>query len=163
MDIRYIKPDDDRVAISRVYEESWKYAYEGILPQDYLDSIPAGHWCKALDTSGWNTLVMVENGTIIGTSSFCASRFEDYADYGEIVSIYLLPEYIGKGYGSRLFSASVNELLKLGYHKLFLWVLEDNSRARRFYELQGFSATENVLSGNIGGKESREIQYQYLA
>ena len=36
MEVRYIKADDDRVAISKVYEESWKYTYRGIIPQDYL-------------------------------------------------------------------------------------------------------------------------------
>lgn len=42
MEIRYITKSDDRFVISKVYEESWKYAYQGIVPQDYLTSIPRG-------------------------------------------------------------------------------------------------------------------------
>lgn len=32
MEIRYITSTDDRMAISKVYEESWKCAYKGIIP-----------------------------------------------------------------------------------------------------------------------------------
>lgn len=44
MEIRYMIPADDKMEISKIYEESWKYAYKGIIPQDYLDSIPKGRW-----------------------------------------------------------------------------------------------------------------------
>ena len=43
MEIRHVKRTDDRYAISRIYEESRKFAYKGIVPQSYLDSIPVGH------------------------------------------------------------------------------------------------------------------------
>ena len=42
MEIRYLTPEDDPLAVSNIYESSWKYAYRGIVPQSYLDSIPAG-------------------------------------------------------------------------------------------------------------------------
>lgn len=42
MEIRTINNADDRNAISQIYEESWKYAYKGIIPQSYLNSIPKG-------------------------------------------------------------------------------------------------------------------------
>lgn len=45
------------------------------------------------------SLVLLENDRFIGTSSYCKSRSEEFSDFGEIVSIYLLPEYIGKGFG----------------------------------------------------------------
>lgn len=53
----------------------------------------------------------------------------------------------------------VGELEQLGFYDIFLWVLEDNLRARRFYERAGFISTENYLDDTIGGKELREIQY----
>ena len=43
MEIRYHSESDDRKEISRIYEESWKYAYRGIIPQEYLDAIPEGN------------------------------------------------------------------------------------------------------------------------
>lgn len=99
MEIRYINENDNLLAISNIYEKSWKYTYRNIIPQDYLDSIPAGRWVNKIGGADMNNLALIEKGTIIGTASFCKSRWENYSDYGEIVSIYLLPEYIGKGYG----------------------------------------------------------------
>lgn len=161
MEIRKIRQDDDRFAISRIYEESWKYAYKGIIPQNYLESIPAGRWGANLDKEGMNTLVLIEEGMFIGTSSYCKSRFSDFDGFGEIVSIYLLPQYMGRGYGQKLLKAAVNELAKLGYRDIFLWVLEENGRARKFYEKAGFALSNHYLDDDIGGKELREIQYRY--
>lgn len=149
------------MALSRVYEESWKYAYKGMIPQSYLDSIPKGRWAKNVDDPRWHTLLCVDDGEIVGTSSFCRSRFEAYPDWGEIVSIYLLPGHIGKGCGKALISAAITELRKLGYANIFLWVLEENARARRFYEHFVFEQTDAFLKDTIGGKELREIQYVY--
>ncbi|WP_269477392.1 GNAT family N-acetyltransferase [Hominibacterium faecale] len=161
MEIRYITPADDRMAISRVYEESWKHAYKGIIPQDYLDSIPEGSWATVLENPDWNTLVCVDHGSIVGTSSFCKSRFNQFDGQGEIISIYLLPDYMGKGFGKALLESALAELKKQGYKDVFLWVLEENLGARHFYEKEGFSATDDDLNDNIGGKDLREIRYIY--
>ncbi len=161
MEIRHIRENDDRLAISHIYEESWKFAYKDIIPQSYLESIPAGRWVSGLDKEGMNTLVLIEDDTFIGTSGYCKSRFPDFNGWGEIVSIYLLPQYMGKGYGKCLLDAVIRELVCLGFYDIFLWVLEDNLRARKFYEKAGFTSTQNYLDDNIGGKELREIQYYY--
>ena len=161
MEIRYLAQFDDRNEISRIYEESWKYAYRGIIPRDYLESISSGRWANRLDTAGWNTMVCIENGRCIGTSSFCKSRFEKYPDSGEVISIYFLPEFTKKGYGRLLLSAVLDELKRMGFREVFLWVLEDNAPARGFYEKLGFTKTEDYLSDNIGGKDLREVGYIY--
>lgn len=80
---------------------------------------------------------------------------------GEIVSIYLLPEYIGKGWGKALLQRALEELRKEGYGDIFLWVLEENRNARGFYERMGFRKREIYLNDNIGGRDLREIQYVY--
>lgn len=134
MQIRYITPTDDRMAISKIYEESWKYAYRGVIPQEYLDSIPKGRWAANLDSMGRETLVCVDSEKMVGACSFSKSRSEQYHGWGEVISIYLLPDYIGKGYGKALMESAILELKKQGYQDVFLWCLEKNSRARRFYE-----------------------------
>lgn len=88
MEIRYLKETDDRRAISRIYEESWKYAYKDIIPREYLDSIPKGQWVQGLDGGGRHTLVAAEGRELIGTSSFCRGRMAEMSDFGEVISIY---------------------------------------------------------------------------
>lgn len=161
MEIRYINPADDRMEISHIYEESWKFAYKGIIPQDYLNSIPKGRWASSLDNQDRKTLICVDNCRIIGTSSFCKSRFEQFQDWGEVISIYLLPDHIGKGYGKILMEAVLSELKMQGYKNVFLWVLEENIRARHFYEQFGFLLSDDYLDDNIGGKKLREVRYVY--
>lgn len=161
MPYKYINGNIHRFAISHIYEECWKFAYKDIIPQCYLDSIPDGHWVSNLDKEGMNSLIMIENDIFIGTAGYCKSRFSDFDGFGEIVSIYLLPQYIGKGYGKKLVDAVINELSKLGYRDIFLWVLEENHRARKFYEKFGFVRSERYLDDNIGGKKLREVQYVY--
>ncbi len=162
MEIRYITSSDNRNALSGIYEKSWRYAYKDIIPQAYLDAIPEGHWVNNFDIPGWSTMVCIENGKYIGTSSFCRSRFNKFPDAGEIISIYFLPEYSGKGYGRQLLKAVLDELKMQGFTEVFLWVLEDNNKARWFYENCGFKRTDDYLENNIGGRLLREIRYVYL-
>ena len=163
MEIRLLTAADDLLQVSSVYEQSWKSAYKGIIPQSYLDSIPAGRWASSINRTGMNNLVLTDGDIIVGTSCYCASRWDKFADHGEIVSVYLLPEYTGKGYGRKLVEAAISGLRSLGYDKVLLWVLEENTNARHFYEHLGFVNSGEVLNDNIGGKDLREIMYTKTA
>ena len=161
MEIRYITSADDKNKISKIYEDSWRYAYSGIIPQDYLDAIQKGQWSNRLEIPGWNTMVCVKDGEYIGTSTFGKSRIEKYKDSGEVISIYLLPEYIGKGYGKKIMDTVMSELRKERFRKVFLWVLEENRRARHFYENYGFKVCEDYMEEKIGGKALMAVQYVF--
>lgn len=92
---------------------------------------------------------------------YCRARCPKFDGFGEIVAIYFLPGYIGKGYGKELLRVVIRQLKKLGFQDIFLWVLEDNLRARKFYEKEGFSFSGNYQEDMIGGKKLREMQYCY--
>jgi GNAT superfamily N-acetyltransferase len=59
---------------------------------------------------------------------------------GELYGIYLQREVAGTGTGRRLHDAGVGWLAENGWTRALLWVLRDNARARRFYELCGWRA-----------------------
>lgn len=67
---------------------------------------------------------------------------------GEVYAIYLLPAWWSTGTGRSLMGAALAGLEDGGYRRTVLWVLAENSRARRFYERAGFSAdgATNVLT-----------------
>jgi GNAT superfamily N-acetyltransferase len=52
--------------------------------------------------------------------------------------LYLVPELWGRGVGGRLHDHAVARLRGLGCERCHLWVLEENPRARRFYEQRGW-------------------------
>ena len=159
MEIRPLRETDSRLAVSRIYEESWRSAYQGIVPQAYLDGIPAGLWAAALEGAGRSSLILTENGAPVGTACVCPSRWPDWPGFGEVVSLYLLPEHMGRGYGGPLLEAAVKTLAEQGFQDVLLWVLEENRRARRFYEIHGFSPAGDAMEQPIGGKVLREVLY----
>lgn len=159
MEVRKTEASDDFVAIGNIYVKSWQTAYRGIVSQDYLDSLSGGWWAQRIAESRYNDYVVVEDGRYIGTSSTGAARDEKLADYGEIISIYLLPEYFGKGYAEPLIKFVENALKEEGYKNIYLWVLEDNIRARKFYEKQGFLANGDTTTMEISGEVLVEVRY----
>lgn len=158
MEIRLLRETDDRLAVSRIYEESWKFAYRGVIPQAYLDAIPIGRWAAGRDWEG--SLVLEEGGRLIGTARTGPSRWPKYPDFGELVSLYLLPEFMGRGYGRALLAAAMEALAGQGYRDVLLWTLEGNLRARRFYEKAGFTLSGDVMEDEIGGRPLRELLYR---
>lgn len=161
MEIRKMTVSDDRAAVSRVYVESWRAAYRGIVPDDYLEQLEDSRWASVLDTPGLTSLLLVDGDRIVGTAAVCASRWTDFPACGEIVSLYLLPDYIGKGYGAALLQAAMAALQEAGFSDILLWVLEENLRAIRFYERLGFTDSGIRHSNVIGGKSVSERLYLY--
>ncbi|WP_249301507.1 GNAT family N-acetyltransferase [Feifania hominis] len=159
--IRPLEPGDDRLAVGRVYVKSWRHAYRGIVPQPYLDALEPDRWAASLDAPPRRSLVMLDGGRIVGTASFGPARLDGMAGFGELISIYLLPAYAGRGFGAQLLRRALDGLRELGFREVYLWVLEENRRARRFYEAHGFAPSGCTLEDCIGGKPLREVQYRY--
>jgi len=75
----------------------------------------------------------------------------------ELVRFYVVEEVIGKGYGSALMQACLDEVGILGYSTIWLGVWERNERAIRFYEKWGFT--------KVGTKEfilGRDVQHDWV-
>ena len=96
-------------------------------------------------------------------ATFCAARDRAFTGWGEIVSLYLLPQHWRRGIGTRLLRGAVEALHGLGYEKLYLWVLEENQAARAFYERNGFRFNGDILSADIGGRQLHEARYIFAA
>lgn len=60
--------------------------------------------------------------------------------YGSLARLYVLPEYSGKGIGTRLYDAAIEQIDSAVWERLWLWVLEGNTRARNMYERRGWMA-----------------------
>lgn len=74
MEIRCINQDVDLLEISNIYASSWKSAYKDIIPQNYLDNISQGHRASDITKEGMSAQVLIDDGTVIGTASYCKSR-----------------------------------------------------------------------------------------
>lgn len=148
---------DDITTISRVLASSWKSAYRGIVHDAYLDALLYDRWVPFLE-SGFidhklQGLVLEKEGMIMGVSLTRMSMEVIYPADGELVSLYLLPGYIGCGYGHALYEAAESELQQEGYTHCVLNVLSDNLRAIRFYHEHGFAETGQETKAALGERD----------
>ncbi len=76
----------------------------------------------------------------------------------EITDFYVEPFFKGEGIGRALIEYIISEMKSLDVRKIFLWVLEENTAARKFYEANGFCPTgETVL---IEGTDVVDMYYE---
>lgn len=157
MTIRRMQRSDE-AEVGRLYVRSWQAGYKGLLPQEYLDGLGAWRWDgKFTEMPG--SFVITDGDVIAGHSCARPAADEAMSGWGEVWTLYVLPEYWGKGYGRALLENSVNWLSGQGFDRAYLWVLDTNSRARRFYERCGFSETEDALKCDIAGTTVTDIRY----
>ena len=79
------------------------------------------------------------NGSIVGV--VLAGPDPDDPAVGHLARLYVDPERWGAGIGTALHNAAVADLVHHGFPTATLWVLEDNVRARRWYERLGWNQT----------------------
>lgn len=146
-------------AASRIYALSWKSGYRGLVPQDYLDALTGESWTSALLTPGRSGFLLEDCGVCVATASVSAARDAECSGWGEIISLYVLPAYWGRGYGKSLLAHAAAYLRAQGFRNLYLWVLEGNVRARAFYERSGFAPDGGRMTLHIGGRALIGVRY----
>ena len=142
LNIRIAVKDADFVSASSIYAASWKEAYKNILSDGFLNTIRPDNWVERFNdnyhTRRFMIAIINDGQKDIGAGGYGVSR--DYSDgtWGEITSIYFLPEAWGSGYAKQLMDFMMSELGNMGCGRVHLWVVRENARACRFYEKYGF-------------------------
>jgi ribosomal protein S18 acetylase RimI-like enzyme len=151
---------DDAADLARVHVRSWQTAYRGLVHQAYLDSMSVESridgWNRILNR-GTRVLLAEEDVEVVG---FCSLGPADHDGWGEIYSIYVAPEHWGVGLGRELLVAGEAALTESGLERALLWVLDGNTRARKFYERQGWLLGKPIRIENIGGSDLTEVRYE---
>lgn len=157
--LRWAVPDD-APGIAAVHVTSWQEAYRGILPDVFLsglDRAARARWWHHFITEGARVHVVESDGTIVG---FCSAGGSDENGWGEVFSIYVHPARWGEGHGRELLDGAVGQLAGDGHARALLWVLEDNTRGRGFYERQGWQLGKPFRLEQIGGVQVTELRYE---
>jgi ribosomal protein S18 acetylase RimI-like enzyme len=153
---------DDAVAIETIRVRGWQAAYRHVLPANELDAMPIdpGRWRGRLERppTGWSTFVVEDaSGAVVGFASVGPSR--DEHGIGELYAIYVDPDAWSTGAGRALIERA-EEQLALEYGEATLWVLEDNPRARAFYERAGWHADGARKAEVRWGVHAPEVRYR---
>ena len=154
----------DAALLSRIHAVCWKQAYRGLIPDHYLDRLQEDYWVPSvrawLTGNRFSALIACEDDIPTGCIIFGRARDEVHADWGEIVSLYVLPEYARHGAGSLLLTESIRRLREEGYHDICLWCLDGARTAHAFYTKRGFCVSGVSPAYSIGGRTVRDLLYE---
>lgn len=162
MTIREARPDD-APSIAEVHVRSWQAAYRGIIPDELLDGLDPERltrmWKARLreGRAGDGVLVAQERDGVVAFAGFETTDAPRGTE-GEgtrvvdLGAFYSLPSVWGSGINQRLVTAVHSVMDGCPEDRAVLWVLSANTRARRFYEAQGWEDTGTVVErGMFGG------------
>jgi ribosomal protein S18 acetylase RimI-like enzyme len=161
VDIRRATPED-AAAVAVVQVRGHRFAYAGLLPQPASDEL----WI-AQRTLVWrgelaadhprHTFIAERDGDAVG---FVTCGPSDDGASGEVFAIYLEPAVVGSGVGRALMDHALASLRARGCADALLWVLEENARARAFYERGGWSLDGARKQTVRDGHARHELRYR---
>jgi ribosomal protein S18 acetylase RimI-like enzyme len=139
--------DAERICEIIIY--GWRNAYIDFLGEEalYKDMSVVKRYktlCTTLE-SDHGFYVYEENGIVKGFMRLeqCTEEIEE-GNVGELVAIYVEPYFKGRGIGSKLIQEAEKIAASQSQSEIRLWVLEKNHSSRKFYEKNGYKATEHV-------------------
>ncbi|MGW1590588.1 N-acetyltransferase family protein [Streptomyces sp. NPDC002386] len=154
--------DCDRVSEIRI--RGWRHAYRGLMPQPYLDALDVARdaeqrrtWFQQGNGAVVN-LVAERGGEVVGWAA-CGPYRDGEVRTGdaELYAVYVDRDHLGTGVGRSLLAEAVERCA--GHPRMFLWVLRENTRARRFYERAGFRWDGAEEPFEAGGELVPEVRY----
>ena len=142
MEIRNAEKGDEEI-LAWLQTESWKAAFSGILPENELEKatclIKVKEMYRNILEQG---SVKIKVGFVEGIPHCIAGWRQNYNQKGtqtaELICIHSTQAHWGQGFGSQMIKEILQNMKGEGYAEVMLWVFEENSRARRFYERHGF-------------------------
>jgi GNAT superfamily N-acetyltransferase len=133
----------DELAVAEIHVRSWQEAYEGLMAPEFLDRLDprdraATYTFESEEPGAPTTVVALDAREMVGFATVSPSRDADLPDHGEVVALYVDPDRHRGGVGRLLMAEGRRRLVDAGYEQAFLWVLDGNDRAARFYEREGW-------------------------
>jgi len=133
----------DAAAIAHLHAESWRSAYRGVFSDDFLDNHVheerKNSWQARFSGEATQSffVLLAENGDrLAGFACMFPERDPVWGSY--LDNLHVAPGFTGQGIGRTLLSEVVRRLeLNASRRGLYLWVVEQNRRARGFYEKTG--------------------------
>jgi ribosomal protein S18 acetylase RimI-like enzyme len=145
--------EKDVPAIAELHAESWRSAYRGVLSDDYLEKDVhrdrLAVWQERFSNASQGSMfVIVAEMASTFLGGFACVFPEKDAIWGSFLdNLHVSPQLTGQGIGRKLLAESAGRLVRLGSSAgLYLWVIEQNYRARRFYEKAGAKVVDSAVN-----------------
>jgi GNAT superfamily N-acetyltransferase len=156
----------DAGTIAALHADSWSHAYRGAMTDDFLDGPVVEDrlkvWRERFAVPAAHQFVIVgeEAGRVIGLA--CCFGADD-KHWGTLLdNLHVHRDRHREGLGRSLLAAvAARCLADYPDAGLYLWVLEQNARARRFYEALGATDEEGLVWDMPGGGRAPSRRYAW--
>ncbi|MFG6430214.1 GNAT family N-acetyltransferase [Roseateles sp. LYH14W] len=148
---------EDADTVAALHATSWRSAYRGMLTDDFLDNQVVADrqavWRERLQgpatAPAFGVVAEDAKGQMIG---FTYVLLHHDPVWGSLIdNLHVLPEHKGDGIGRRLLQAVAKQLGTEHTRPCFLWVLDANEPAKRFYARMGAEFAEQSMAPPFGG------------
>lgn len=155
---------DDSDALAHIQVDSYRSAYAGILPDDYL-----AHFTYEEQEEDWRSLIQsrtdillvaeMEGGELAGYALGRPGPTGILPFDSELIALHVRKAYQGRGAGRALIAEAARRLHEQGCRSLLVWVLAENP-ARTIYEhLNGRLIGEKMTLLGEGNVSALEVAY----
>lgn len=156
---------EDSTALARIQVDSYRSAYAGILPDDYLACFTYEE-----QEEDWRSLIQSRTDDILLVAEIGEGELAGYAlgrpgptgilpFDSELVALHVRKAYQGRGAGGALVAEAARRLHEQGCRSLLVWVLAKNP-ARAIYEhLNGRLVGEKTTHLGEGDVSALEVAY----
>ena len=150
----------DADSVAALHATSWRSAYRGMLTEDFLDNRVVADrqavWRERLQGPATAPAFGIvaedanaDGGLLIG---FTYVLLHHDPVWGSLIdNLHVHPEHKGGGIGGRLLQAVARQLGPEHTQPCFLWVLDANEPAKRFYARMGAEFAEQGMAPPFGG------------
>ena len=168
MEILFAKFQDAH-SIARIHIDAWRDTYKGYMNENYLASFTVEKtekfWQEVIRKNQSQLLIARNEENVVGFLVFEIVNNLRKKKMG-IKSLYVSPKIKRRGTGSNLIKSALKKIEKTNYDEVFLWVLQKNIIARKFYSKIGFKKDGVQKEINIDSvstlielKYSMEVNY----
>ena len=143
-------------ALGELHARSWRAAYKGVLPDDYLGNAAkadrAEHWRRAVASMRARDMLLTASaGDRLAGFLFAQHRPE--AGFDIFLDTLLVdPSMRSSGIGTSLLQRLAGEIAKDKRKGLYLWVIDGNASADAFYRSLGAEPADRGISVMLGGE-----------
>ncbi|MGW0706740.1 N-acetyltransferase family protein [Streptomyces sp. NPDC002643] len=160
--LRLARPADT-IRVARLHADSWRRHYRGAYADAFLDgdvvadrqAVWAARFAEPADAAGVTILAEDSGGELLG---FVHVVLDDDAVWGSLVdNLHVSHHRRRTGVGGLLLARAAEEVAGRAVtgSSLYLWVLEQNTAARKFYEAYGGRCVEKATVSPPGGHPER--------
>ncbi len=156
--------DGEGAAIARIHDACWRDTYTGMVSEAVIAgsqlSDREAMWLRILAVPPERRCAHVAEvgGRIVGCAWGDPEESGDPLYRAELLGLYLLRDYRGRGLGRALLGAAAGSLRAQGHPNLLLWALADNTAACGFYRALG-GALVYERAGDMRGFPIREVAF----